>query len=369
MAVLSIAGIRIRIDQSWFLAFLLFAWTLSVGYFPFQAPNYRPAAYWIFGTISALGLFASVLIHELSHCIVARRLGVQVRQITLFIFGGVSEMTQSQSNSPGAEFQITIAGPLSSIGLAVVFALLSYIVRNAAGRLAIETLRYLVYVNVLLAAFNLIPGFPLDGGRVLRSYLWHRGGDLGKATRSAARIGAGFATMMITIGLIGILSGHFMFGIWLLLIGVFLRKSAENEYRSFQMRSTLENLRVSDIMAPPIAANKGTTVADLVNQYVFHYHDRIFPVVDHGRFVGMIDLRNLRKIPVDEWPNTYIDAYMSDSSEYCVLDSKMDAREALGLLIECRMPKAPVVDRDQLTGFLTRNDLVEIITLKTDLAA
>src|SRR5690349_20557591 len=122
MSGLSIAGIRVRIDRSWFIAFILFAWTLSEGYFPFQAPNYSAGVYWFFGIVSSLGLFASVLVHELSHCIVARRLGVPVRQITLFIFGGVSEMTQSHSNSPGSEFRITIAGPLSSIALGVVFA-------------------------------------------------------------------------------------------------------------------------------------------------------------------------------------------------------------------------------------------------------
>jgi Zn-dependent protease len=369
VAGFSIIGIRIRIDQSWFIAFLLFAWTLSAGYFPLQAPNYPASAYWIFGTLSALGLFASVLIHELSHSVVALKLGIPVRQITLFIFGGVSEMTQSESNSPGSEFRITIAGPAASVALGIILGVFYYTLGPRIDRLPAETLQYLVFVNFLLAAFNLIPGFPLDGGRILRSYLWYRSGDFGKATRSAARIGGGFATVMIGIGLFGILTMHFMFGIWLLLIGLFLKKSAEGEYRSYQMRTSLEHLTVRDIMVPPVAVEKGTTVEEFINGYVFHYHDRVFPVVDHGRFIGMIDLNKVKKVPVHDWPNTYIDAYISDSSEYCVLEPQTDARDALRLLIDCRMPKAAVVSNDALVGFLTRNDLLEVISLKSDLAA
>jgi len=369
VAGLSVAGIRIRVDQSWFIAFFLFSWTLSEGYFPFQAPNYSTIVYWVFGVLSALALFGSVLVHELSHCAVARRMGVPVRQITLFIFGGVSEMAQSHSNSPGSEFRITIAGPLASVGLGALFGGLAYALAGSIGRIESEALRYLTYVNFLLALFNLIPGFPLDGGRVLRSYLWYRSGSLVQATRLASGIGAAFATAMMGLGLVGVVTGRFMIGIWLFVIGLFLKKSAENEYRSFQLRSTLEHLKVSDIMSPPVAVNKGTTITDMINHYVFHYHDRVFPVVDRGRFIGMIDLRKLRKVPAAEWPNTYIDAYMADSSDYCVLDPDMDARETMRLLLECPLPKAPVVRNDVLLGFLTRTDLVEVIALKNDLAA
>jgi len=236
-------------------------------------------------------------------------------------------------------------------------------------RLPVETLHYLVYVNFLLAAFNLIPGFPLDGGRVLRSYLWHRSGDFRQATRSAARVGGIFATAMMVVGFLAIVSMHFMFGIWLLLIALFLKKSAESEYRSLQMRASLEHVAVRDIMVPPVAVNKGTTIADFINRYVFHYHDRVFPVIDRGRFIGMIDLGKVKKVATAEWANTYIDAYMSESSDYCVLDPELDARDALRLLIEARMPKAPVVADNALVGFLTRSDLLEVIALKSDLAA
>jgi Zn-dependent protease len=369
VAAFSVSGIRVKIDQSWFIAFFLFTWTLSEGYFPFQAPNYPAVAYWIFGTLSALGLFASVLIHELSHCLIARKLGVSVKQITLFIFGGVSEMEQSHSNTPGSEFRITIAGPLSSVGLGIILLGLSFALGSWIGHLTDEMLHYLVYVNFLLAAFNLIPGFPLDGGRVLRSYLWHRSGNFGQATRSAARVGGGFATAIMALGFFALVWSHFMVGIWLILIGLFLKKSAENELRSFQVRAGLENVKVRDIMVPPVAVNKGTTIADLVNQYVFHYHDRVFPVVDRGRFIGMIDVNALRKVPTQDWPSTYIDAYMADDSQYSILNPDMDARDALRLLVESPMPKAAIVQNDVLVGFLTRTDLVEVINLRSDLAA
>src|SRR5438105_526353 len=146
----SVRGIRVRIDRSWFIAFLLFAWTLSSGYFPLQAPNYPAFTYWIAGTVSSLGLFACVLLHELSHCLVARRLGVEVRQITLFIFGGVSEMAQTNSSTPMAEFLTTIAGPLSSVGLALFFVTIAYLVKGSVDRILIEVIHYLYYVNFLL---------------------------------------------------------------------------------------------------------------------------------------------------------------------------------------------------------------------------
>ena len=164
----SVGGIRVRVDQSWFIAFLLFAWTLSAGYFPLQVPDYPAFTYWFAGTVSSLGLFACVLLHELSHCLVARRLGVEVRQITLFIFGGVSEMAQNNSSSPMAEFLTSIAGPVSSLGLGLIFLTFATLLQTSVDRIVVEILHYLYYVNFLLAAFNLIPGFPLDGGRVLR---------------------------------------------------------------------------------------------------------------------------------------------------------------------------------------------------------
>src|SRR5215831_479991 len=365
----SIGGIRIRIDQSWFIAFLLFSWTLSAGYFPFQLPDYPVYTYWLAGSISSLAFFGCVLLHELSHCVVARRLGIPVRQITLFIFGGVSEMAEVQSSGPGAEFFTTIAGPLSSMGLGVLFLVFAVLLQGVADRIIIEMLHYIYYVNFLLAAFNLIPGFPLDGGRVLRSYLWHRSGDLRQATKTAAGVGRIFAMMLIVIGILSVLAMHIIPGVWLLLIGLFLKSSAENEYRAFEVRFGLQNMKLSEIMTPAISVNTSMTISQFVNDYVFHYHYRIFPVLELNRFVGMMDVRSIKSVPSNEWPTTKIGGFLSDPSTYCVLDPDVDATDALRLLIAQNCTKAPIVRNGELLGILTQSDLFKLVSLKREIAA
>ncbi len=365
----SIWGIRIRVDQSWFIAFLMFAWMLSAGYFPLHVPDYPAFSYWIAGTLSSLALFICVLLHELSHCVVAQRLGVRVRQITLFIFGGVSEMDQNHSSSPRAEFLTTIAGPLSSMAIALAFTGLAVLMKDRVDRMVMEMIHYLYYLNFLLAAFNLIPGFPLDGGRVLRSYLWYRGGSLRQATKTAARAGEMFAMMLIGMGLLSAFMTHIIPGVWLVLIGLFLKNTAQNEYRSFELRFGLQDMTVGEIMAPPVTVHTSMTLSQFVNEYVFHYHFRAFPVLESNRFIGIIDVRNIKGIPPADWPSTRIGPYLSDPSAYCVLDPQMEATDALKLLMTRNCSKAPVVKNGALVGILTRSDLFKLISLKRDIAA
>lgn len=365
----SIMGIRIRIDQSWFIAFFLFAWMLSAGYFPLQVPDYPAFTYWIAGTFSSLGLFVCVLTHELSHCVVARRLGLGVRQITLFIFGGVSEMAQINSGTPRTEFLTTIAGPLSSLGLGLTFLTVAYFVRGSADRMVVEVIHYLYYVNFLLAAFNLIPGFPLDGGRVLRSYLWYRTGNLRKATKSAARVGEIFAMTLMGMGLISTLALHVIPGLWLILIGLFLKNSAQNEYRAFEVRFGLQDMKLREIMTPAVAVNTSMTISQLLNDYAFRYHERVFPVLELNRFIGMIDVRAIKSVPPEDWPTTKIGGYLSDPSSYCVLDPDIDATDAFRMFITQKCNEAPVVRNGTLLGMLTRSDLLKLISLKQDIAA
>jgi Zn-dependent protease/predicted transcriptional regulator len=310
-----------------------------------------------------------VLLHELSHCFVARRLNVHVRQITLFIFGGVSEMDQSHSSNPRAEFLTTIAGPLASMGLGVLFTVLALVLKGSVDRIVIEMIHYLYYVNFLLAAFNLIPGFPLDGGRVLRSYLWYRSGNLRQATQSAARVGEVFAVMLMGIGVLSVVMTHIVPGIWLILIGLFLKNSAENEYRSFELRFGLQDTTLREIMVPPIAVDTSMTISQFVNDYVFHYHYRVFPVLELNRFVGMIDVRSIKGVPPEDWPTTKIGGFLSESSTYCVVDPDMEATDALRLLMQQNCSKAPIVRKGELVGIITRSDLFKLISLKRDIAA
>jgi Zn-dependent protease len=364
----SVSGIRVNIDRTWFVAFFLFAWMLSAGYFPTQVPDYRPFTYWFFGTLSSLLLFSSVLIHELSHCVVARRLGIPVRQITLFIFGGVSEMAQTQSTSPATEFKITIAGPASSVGLGVIFWALAYFA-DGVERIFTVTLQYLSFVNFLLAAFNLIPGFPLDGGRVLRSYLWSRYRDLRRATRTAAQVGGFFALGLMGWGLAALLTMHIIPGIWLILIGLFLRRSAQAEYESSELRYGLKDIHLREIMAPPVSVHTDMPISEFITDYVFRYHHRSFPVLENGRFAGMIDVRSMKGTRPEQWPFQRVGDYLASESSYCVLDPEIDASDALRILTTQNCSKAPVVRDAALLGLLTRADLYQIVTLKTELAA
>ncbi len=365
----SIWGIRVRIDQSWFIAFLLFAWIISTAYLPLQVPDYSRFTYWVFGTLSSLALFGCVLLHELGHCVVARRLGIPVRQITLFIFGGVSEMAQTQSSSPKAEFQTTIAGPVTSIGLAAIFWTVAVLATGFLDRIVVEMFHYLAYVNFSLAAFNLIPGFPLDGGRVLRSYLWHRSGHLGQATRTASRVGGIFAMILMGLGFLSILTVSLIPGVWLILIGLMLKNAADSEYRSFELQSGLHDMKLREIMAPPIAVDTSMTLSQFVNDYVFHYHYRSFPVVELDRFIGMIDVRAIKGVPPQDWPFTKIGGYLSDPATYCVLNPEMEAMDALQALLSRNCNKAPVVRNERLLGILSRSDLFKLISLKRDIAA
>jgi CBS domain-containing protein len=294
---------------------------------------------------------------------------VPVRQITLFIFGGVSEMAQAQASSPKAEFQTTIAGPLASMGLGILFLTMSALAKGAVDRIVMEMLRYLCYVNFLLAGFNLIPGFPLDGGRVLRSYLWYRSGNLRQATRSAARVGQILAISLMGLGLLASLLMHVLPGIWLILIGLFLRRSAQTEYESFEVRLGLRDLTVRQTMTPPVAVDISMTISEFVNEYVFHYHHRAFPVLDQNRFVGMVDVRSIRRIPTAEWSSTKIAACLSDPGTYCVLDPDVDAAEAFRILTTRGCSRAPIVRDASLLGILTRSDLLKLISLRQEIAA
>ena len=365
----SIRGIRVRIDQSWFIAFLLFAWTLSIGYFPLQVPDYSAFTYWVFGSLSSLGLFGCVLLHELSHCVVAQRLGVPVRRITLFIFGGVSEMDQTHSSSPAVEFKTSIAGPVASFVLSGLFMTIAVLTNGHVERIVVEAFRYLYYVNFVLGIFNLIPGFPLDGGRVLRSFLWARSGNLREATRQASAVGRLVANGMMAVGLVTIVMMHIIPGAWLMLIGLFLKRSAANEYQAFELRLGLQNMKLREIMVPAVAVDSSISISEFVNEYVFHYHYRAFPVLENRRFIGMIDVRSIKGVPPSEWPTTKIGAYLSDASEYCVLDPETEATDAMQILMSRNCSKAPIVSNGVLIGILTRSDLFKFVALRRDIAA
>lgn len=223
LKILRVLGIDIYINYTWLIIFALVAWSLAAGYFPPALPGRSSLLYWGLGVAAAVLLFASVLVHELTHSVVARSLGLHISGITLFLFGGVSNLTEAPPD-PGSELKIAVSGPLSSFALSGLFYFLLVVVPGPPALSAI--LGYLFVVNLLLAVFNIIPGFPLDGGRLLRSLLWWRTHNLKRSTLMAASAGAGVGWALVALGLLGVFAGNLLGGIWLVLIGLFLRSAA-----------------------------------------------------------------------------------------------------------------------------------------------
>ncbi|HEY9074704.1 MAG TPA: site-2 protease family protein, partial [Desulfobaccales bacterium] len=265
MKLFTLLGFEVRVDLSWIVIALLVTWSLADGLFPYLYHGLAKAVYWEMGVAGALGLFASIIFHEFCHSLVARKFGMQMKGITLFIFGGVAEMGGEPPNAK-TEFLMALAGPVSSLFIGGVFYLLYLSGLKGDWALPVTgVLRYLAWINALLAAFNLLPAFPLDGGRILRSILWGAKQDLPWATRISAGIGSGFGILLIFLGILQFFRGDFIGGIWWFLIGLFLRSAAQMSYQQVMIRKALEGEQVRRFMTPnPITVPSSLTVAELV---------------------------------------------------------------------------------------------------------
>ncbi|MFH0777033.1 MAG: site-2 protease family protein, partial [Candidatus Eisenbacteria bacterium] len=265
----TIGGIRISINYTWFVVLGLVIWTLGVGYFPANYPGLGTPTVWVISVAGALLLFISVLLHELSHSFVANRLGLGIRGITLFIFGGIAHLGK-EPDDPNTEIKVAAAGPACSLVLSALFFVLSMLAaRRGAG--AVHALfLYVAIMNGALVIFNLVPGFPLDGGRLLRAVLWKRSGDVRRATRIASHFGKGFAIVLILVGLYRIFVEKDLGGIWFVLIGMFLQQAAEGSYQQVLVRKALSGLRVSEIMSTEVVSvETSLTLDQLVEAYFF----------------------------------------------------------------------------------------------------
>ena len=274
----TLLGFEVKIDLSWLVIAVLVVWSLSTGLFPRYFPGLESQAYWVMGIAGALGLFLSIVFHEFSHSIVARRYGMPMKGITLFIFGGVAEMGDEPPR-PMAEFMMAVVGPLSSIVIAGV-AYLVYLQGIGAGwpEPLNGIIGYLAYINALLAGFNLLPAFPLDGGRILRSILWGARKNLRWATRVASAIGTAFGILLIFLGVLQFFRGEFIGGVWWFLIGMFLQEAARGSYQQVLIRKALEGEAVSRFMQTnPVTVPPSVSVQQLVEDYIYKYHCKMFP--------------------------------------------------------------------------------------------
>jgi Zn-dependent protease/CBS domain-containing protein len=322
------------------------------------------------GVIAALGLFGSILVHELGHAMVARRYGLPIRRITLFIFGGVAEM-EAEPERPAVEFWVAIAGPITSflVGL-VCWLLLQAAAGVGAGVPVVGVLAYLASINAILAVFNLVPAFPLDGGRILRAALWYWKGSLRWATRVASTIGGGFGILLIVLGVYRVLIGDFVGGMWWFLIGLFVRFAAQMSYQQVLMRETLRGIPVRRIMAAnPITVPSGITIAQLIDDYVYRHHHNMFPVVDNGRLVGCVRMNDIKRLPRDRWASTTVAEIMQQCTEATAISPNMDAMEVLSLMARTQNSRVLVTEGDRLVGVVTLSDLMNFLNVKLNLEA
>ena len=363
-----ILGFEVKLDASWLILAVLVTWSLAGGVFPGDYPGLSGPAYLWMGVAGAFGLFASIVLHELSHSLVARRYGMPIRGITLFIFGGVAEMEEEPPTAV-SEFLMAIAGPIASALLAVVFHFLAGVGWGMGMAPPVPAvLDYLAFINMVLAVFNLVPAFPLDGGRMLRAALWGWKGDLRWATRIAAAAGGAFGFGLIAFGLLSLVSGNVVVGIWYMLIGFFVRSAAAGSYSQMQTRRFFEGEPVWRFMVrDPIAAPPDISIHDFVESYIYRYYHEFFPVVEDGRLLGCIGIAEIRQLPKARWALAQVFDVMSPASPENTVEVDTDAVRALSIMRRSGNSRLMVVENGRLVGLVTLKDLLRLIAFKMDL--
>jgi Zn-dependent protease/predicted transcriptional regulator len=381
-----IFGINIRIDWSWLFLFFLVTWNLGTAFGQLHS-DWGTGLRWGMAVVAALLFFSSVLAHELAHSLVARARGVPVHDITLFMFGGVSNI-QRDPDSPQAEFLVAILGPVTSF---VIGGILLWIAGIGTGPLAdlsdpsqvlgqlnpvFTLLLWLGSVNVTVGIFNLIPGFPLDGGRVLRSILWAATDDLRRATRWASGVGQAIAWLMIVGGIsmafgarIPFFGSGFTNGLWLAFIGWFLNNASTQSYRKVVVQDILQGVPVKQMMRThPPTCSADCSVSRLVHEHIMGTDDQSFPVLDGTRLLGIVTLQDVRSLPRDAWDTTTVGEIMTPADQLTLVGEEEDAAEALDKLVQSDVRQLPVLRNGELVGLLRRRDIIKWLQLRSELA-
>lgn len=374
-----IAGIDIVLDWSLVFIFTLIAFSLSAGLFPAWHPEWSTALNWSTGLSAAVLFFASVLAHEMSHALVGRAQGMEINRITLFIFGGMAHLREEPRNWR-AELLMAAIGPVTSLALGFFFLMLAGLLAGpvevdpahpeeflAQLSPAASLLIWLGPINIVLGLFNLVPGFPLDGGRVLRAILWGITGDLRSATRWASELGRGFAWLLILLGVGMVFGLHVPIfgtgpvgGLWLAFIGWFLHNAALMSYRQLLIKETLEDVSVKRLMRTRVTAlDPATTIDVLVSDYLMGSEQRAFPVIENNRFTGLVCLQDIRKVARDDWQVTYVQDIMTPTAQLSMLAPDDDAADAMFELARRNVNQLPVVYEGRFQGLLTREDILK----------
>ena len=362
-------GIPVRIHYTLWVVFLLIAWSLAYWYMPRQYPGLGELTYWAIGIASAIILFASVLIHELSHSYVAKKHGLPIARITLFFFGGVSEMTE-EPQDPGLEVRVAAAGPLMSFLIAALLGAFWYLTTLAKSPVAISaTLGYGALINATLGAFNLVPAFPLDGGRVFRGSVWKRSGNLVGATRIATRVSEAISLLMMLGGFVEIILGDFVDGIWIVVLGWFMRSGAETSLRQTIVGEALSGVVVGDVMSRNVVTvPPEMTLQQLVADYFLVHPHGGYPVVKDGQILGIITLQSVRAVPKERRATETVAQAMVPFERAAIVKPTSTALDVLQKMARENVGRALVVEDGQLSGIVTRGDLMKTIQTRQILA-
>jgi len=368
LSLFKIYGFEVKIDLSWLVLGILITWSLASSFFPFFTPGLTGSEYLVMGIVGAIGILFSIVFHELSHSLVARRYGLPIKSITLFIFGGVAEMTEEPANAR-AEFMMAIAGPVSSILIAIGFYIIYlFTVKVELSPPIVGVIFYLGFINSLLALFNLIPGFPLDGGRVLRSGLWAWKKNLRWATDIASQVGSLFGMVLIFMGALSFIGGNFVGGLWWLLIGLFLRNAARMSYQQVIVKEYLEGEPVKRFMNPePITIRPSNSVDELVEDYIYKYHFKMFPVLKESSLLGCVGVEQVKNIPKEEWSAHKVGEILTSCSPDNTIDAESDAVEALSAMNQRGISRLMVTENEKLVGLISLRDMMKFLSLKIDL--
>jgi Zn-dependent protease/predicted transcriptional regulator len=354
--VARIAGIEVRVDSSWVVIALLITYSMYLRYASLYQDLSGSGAVTL-GIVATVLFFGSVLVHELAHALVAQARGIRVQDITLFLFGGATR-AKVESRGPADEFLIALVGPLTSGLLAALFALIASLSRDVLSRPVAGTFGYLAWTNLLLAAFNLVPGFPLDGGRLLRAAIWRATGNLSRATRVASGAGQGVGWLLVAAGVAWLLAGDLAGGIWFAFIGWFLVQAARSSSQDLQLRDLLRGVEAEDVMATNLLRiPPELSLQDAVDDYFMRYDHSGFPVEDQGRTIGLLTLRGVRKVPRAQWPTRRVRDHMVPLDDQVLVAPDTGMDDVLDKLQDGEANRVLVVQHGEVVGIITPTDL------------
>ncbi|MEQ8366030.1 MAG: site-2 protease family protein [Roseicyclus sp.] len=370
ITVMRLGGFDIKVDASWLVIAALIIWSLGTDYFPSVLPDATAPALLMAAAIAMLGLFASLILHELAHSVMARGHGLKISGITLFLFGGVAEL-ETEPADPVTELRVAVVGPMASLLLAGVFWS-SVVVARVLGLSAIvvAVLGYLSAINLTLAIFNMIPAYPLDGGRVYRALVWMRRGDLVGATRHTAKVSAVFAWGLIALGVTALFGAGAGAGLWPILVGLFLLALGRSAYQRVEVQSMFEGRVVADLMTPtPIVVLPGQSLAEVINRVFLAKGVSFAPVMEHHEIIGYVDLNIIRRIDREHWSTTTVEDVVEAVSDENTVPPDLRAQSLVDRIGQTGRRKYLVMDKGRLVGIVTLSDVTAYLDISRQIAA